>query len=303
MMTKKSVAIIGCGRVGSNLAFSLWKTKKYAIRALIDTQLSVAGALAGRTECPVYSVSINSIPDEPLLILIATPDDAINDVAKNLAARTDFEFSRCLVAHTSGALSSDILQPLAEKGAKIASLHPVQSFSKFEQQPTSLKNLYFGIEAAPDVAIEIDSIIKDLGGRAVHIAPEMKAFYHLACAITSNFSVTLLYIALNILQFTGIDKAIAAKILEPLVSTTLQNIAESSPEAALTGPIVRGDIETITKHLNALKSEFPEFAACYVQLAKITNKIGFDAQRITKAQSDNLVDLINQFSKSEGVFK
>lgn len=294
-MSKKKVAIIGSGRVGSNLAVSLWNTKKYEICAIIDKRPSAAKRIARRVHCPIFSTKPDALPNDASIIVIAIPDDMISDLVQRLLKVNVGILNNCMVVHTSGALSSELLNPLAIKGVGIAAIHPIQSFQEFEKAPTDLKNVYFGIEGSLNAIKAAENLVLDLGAIPVLITGAAKPFYHLACSIASNFLVTLLSMVFDILGTSGFDRKSIYQMLKPLLMTTLKNVETSSPEKALTGPVSRGDMETVAVHLQALKTKYPDYLESYVELAKITAQISLKEKRISEIQAEQLDELLRLY--------
>lgn len=291
-MKTKRVALIGCGRLGSTLAISLWG-KKYTISAIIDKNLANVRSIAQRVNCPILSVHVNDLPDNLPILLIATPDNSIHDVVSDLLKLDNGKLKHCLVAHASGAIACDILNPLIKKGARVASIHPIQTFQPSDSGPTNLKQVYFGIEADVNAIDDAEILVKDLGGIAVRIPSEAKPYYHLACSIASNFLVSLLYMVFEILSSLELNVSSINQMIKPLLMTTLKNVENSSPQKALTGPISRGDIETIKSHLHVLKQHFPDFLKSYRELATLATKISLEEKRITSDQSEKLIELLH----------
>lgn len=297
-MKNKNAALIGCGRVGSTLAISLWE-REYKISAIIDVNQDITQSIAQRVNCPILSTKVSDLPVGLSIIFIATPDRIIKDIVLQLLALDKEILNHCLIAHTSGAVSYTILNPLIKKGARVASIHPIQTFLQFDNEPTNLKQVYFGIEASTEAIDDAELLVKDLGGIPIRIPTEAKPLYHLACSIASNFLVTLMTMVLDILcSFEydfEYDKELLFKMVEPLLMTTLKNIEEKTPEKALTGPISRGDIETVRAHLQSLNKYFPDYLQSYIELAVITSKVSLNENRISQIQSDRLIELLRSF--------
>jgi predicted short-subunit dehydrogenase-like oxidoreductase (DUF2520 family) len=214
------------------------------------------------------------------MVVIAVPDDAVGAVASGLA-RAGGSWSGRLVFHTSGLLPSGLLLPLAARGARVASLHPVQSFPRKDLPASVFKGITWGVEGDRKAVKDAAAIVRALGGRALLLGEraaerdgigrardgmvEKKRRYHAACALASNALVALEWTAVEALKSAGVPEEDAVRALLPLVQGTLQNVKSLGLEKALTGPIVRGDIHTVRAHLVALKGE-PEAKRVYMAL-------------------------------------
>lgn len=232
-MAKPSFAVIGPGKVGS------------AVAQLLSAQNYPLIAIAGR-EWPWEAVAGAEI------VLITTPDRAIGDVCKVIAKHGGFK-PGMVVIHMSGVLSSEVLDPAREAGALALSLHPLQSFARVEEAVANLPGSVFTLEGDQEALPVGYQLVKDLGGKAHEISRESKALYHTAAVLTSNYLVALAHAGANLLSEIGIPKECAVAALAPLMSGVLRNIKNLGPAQALTGPISRGDIGTVSKHLAALE--------------------------------------------------
>ena len=240
---KPSVSIIGLGRLGQAMAIAL-DAAGYPLRALV-----------GRPDqhVPVGADEFAQLPPTNL-ILITTPDDAIAQVATRLAAIETRRIRRPTVLHTSGALSSAVLLPLAAAGFHTGSLHPLVSVSEPQAGAKALRGAFYCLEG-DRVALRVArSIVADLKGKSFAINPESKALYHAAAVMASPHLVALFDLATELLASCGLNKKSARQILLPLIESTTNNLSAFTPEKALTGTFARGDIATVHRHLAALKA-------------------------------------------------
>jgi predicted short-subunit dehydrogenase-like oxidoreductase (DUF2520 family) len=256
MTVEKSFSLIGPGRLGANLIYNLelkgWncslvisrnpETKQQALKNHIIQERFEQGDDPGQN------------------ILITVNDDSIRDIAKKLAdSGISLNNRRCI--HFSGVLTSDVLKPLEDKGAAVGSLHPLYCFSKKpEKLPAGILFTFEGNEQCLGLA---DSISRDLDGMIYLIDKSKKALYHCAASMAGNMSLTLLYAAFRLFNHALGDKREGQKeSLIILVRSALNNLESSDWKDALTGPISRGDIVTINKHLESLrgygKAEFED---------------------------------------------
>ncbi|KAF5279904.1 hypothetical protein FQR65_LT15155 [Abscondita terminalis] len=186
------------------------------------------------------------------ITLITTPDDQIElccqQLAKNLNLKKD-----SIVLHCSGSLSSDVLKIIKEKNCFIASAHPMRSFAKPDISFKQYAGTYCAIEGDNEAVNIIKELFTKIGSVVYSIDKEKKSSYHASGVFASNYLVTLCQNSLLCLKDAGVESEISMKIIASLMQSTLNNLETTlSPEKSLTGPIKRGDINTITKHLNAL---------------------------------------------------
>jgi predicted short-subunit dehydrogenase-like oxidoreductase (DUF2520 family) len=219
------------------------------------------------------------------IIIITVPDDLIGKIAKELASPT-LPWKDKQVFHCSGLHSSQILKPLEKLGAATASFHPIQTFPSKKADPGLFKNIYVSLEGNPRAQKTAEDMITKIGGRTFSIQAKDKPLYHSACSIASNLLVVLLDTAFELFKQTGISEKKAFEILYPLIKRTLQNVKDFSIPHALTGPVKRGDIETISQHLRSLK-EMPEIRSLYIALTSralqlAENESDLSSQRLRK---------------------
>lgn len=248
----QSVAIIGPGKVGSALAKQLYQSGQYQIYlAARDANKAQQAAKWIGPEC--MAKSPNEAAALADLTLLTVSDDAIETVCKDLAHQKAFK-EKAIVAHCSGALGSQILQPAQDQNqGYIASIHPLQTFPNIRAALQNLPGTYCFYEGSQEGLSSIHNLIESMHLHPVAIEPEAKTLYHAAAVMACNYFSALMDAALNLGQQAGIDPKILWQGLSPLVTATLNNIDQTSPAAALTGPIARGDSQTIQKHIRAIE--------------------------------------------------
>ncbi len=273
MLTQRvseTVSIVGAGRVGRGLGRRLhelgWHVGAVTARSISSARAAVRFIGAGQPlDCPTHQVLSSKV------ILIATPDDAIEFVANELAQLNGKQWSGKVVLHTSGALDSSVLQPLAERGAATGSMHPMQTFSN--QNIPDLANCIFGIDGCP-VALQVArKMIHQMGGIAVRLSGPNKAAYHAAGSFVCAFVLALMETATRLLMAQGFKRRQALRALLPLTRQTLDNFERVGPTAAWTGALARGDFSTIERHLQALKDFQPEFLVAYEALSRLSASV------------------------------
>ena len=248
---KLTVSIIGAGRLGTTLAVAL-ANRSYLIRSLVARRAAnarkAARLLDGHTQV-LAAKNLGSLRSADLF-LITTPDDQIGYVAAELAR---LELDRKPTAlHTSGALSAEVLAPLRAKGWSTGSIHPLISVSG---SGAALRGAFWSVEGDKSALRLGKRIVRDLGGKSFSIRSEDKPLYHAAAVMSSGNVMALFDVALEMLIQCGLTRKTARSILQPLLSSAVENLETKDPAQALTGTFSRGDLETVKRHLNALQSK------------------------------------------------
>jgi predicted short-subunit dehydrogenase-like oxidoreductase (DUF2520 family) len=256
------MALVGPGRAGTTVALALaaagWRIVAAAGRAPDAPSTQAAAARLGAAAVPVEAA-----PEGAELVVIATPDDAIAETAARLAPTVA---PNTLVLHLSGSRGLDDLAAVA---ARVGTLHPLQTIP--DADPARLAGAWCAIAGDPEVAV----VAEQLGLRPVRLDDADRARYHAAACIASNHLVALLAQAERV-------SPVPFEALLPLVRATLDNVAASGAPAALTGPVQRGDVETVRAHLDALPDDEHD---TYRALAR-------EAQRVAGRHDDTDLDAV-----------
>lgn len=287
---KQEVAILGAGAVGTALGRRLVQ-RGYTVRAVVSRSERGAQRLAEAVGAPVASGSPGALPDAVRVVFCCVPDAAVEPVAEQLYLLPR-SWSGCLVAHTSGALTSDALAPLSVRGALTLSFHPMQSFPE-DASPEAFDGIRVGLEGRPAAVEWGQAIAEDLGAHPLVLTPEEKARYHLAASVASNFFVTLHAMAGEVLGSVGVSRTQAREVLHPLVEGTWRNLGRRWPEEALTGPVARGDERTVRLHLEALAKHLPHLTPAYVALAMESVRVAVRGGHLSEGQAQRLLDLLH----------
>jgi predicted short-subunit dehydrogenase-like oxidoreductase (DUF2520 family) len=277
----KSFSIIGAGRLGTSLGAAL-AGRGWRPEAVVDRDLAAARAGRRIIGGGAATTSLAAAAGARGTVIIAVPDAAVARAASGLA-RARGSWPGRVVFHTSGLLPAAVLAPLARCGARVASLHPAQSFPQKGMPPAAFEGITWGLEGDPAAVESAAGMVRDLGGHILLLAARDKALYHAACALASNAFVALEWTAVGLLGRAGIAPDAAADALLPLAQGTLQNVKSLGLEQALTGPILRGDIATVEAHLEALRED-PGARQIYAALGKrildLAAKRGLPAARV-----------------------
>ncbi|HEX5003933.1 MAG TPA: Rossmann-like and DUF2520 domain-containing protein, partial [Gemmatimonadales bacterium] len=185
------------------------------------------------------------------LLLIATPDAAIPEVAAQLMAEGGVH-DRHAVLHLSGLLDRGALAPLQPTGAGLGSFHPLQTVADPETAPSRFRGAYAGVEGDGSAVGAGEALARLLGMTPVPIAGRAKAAYHVGATLVANYSVVLMGMAMRLAEGAGVPADTAARMYLPLLHGASENLSALGPVRALTGAVRRGDTGTVAAHLAAL---------------------------------------------------
>jgi predicted short-subunit dehydrogenase-like oxidoreductase (DUF2520 family) len=296
---RMTIAIVGAGRLGTALGIALAR-RGYAVETIVARSLSHARRAASLLPSGTQALSaaqLDSLPPSDLL-LITTPDDQLAQTAARLADTTRSRaFSKRkgkgarTALHCSGALSSDILSPLAKAGWRTGAMHPLVSISEAVQGAERLRGAYFCVEGDPQALRLARTLVRDLEGQSFAINKTDKALYHAAAVMASGHVVALFDIALKMLARCGLTERKAQAVLLPLLESITENLKERDPAHSLTGTFARADTATMRRHLEALRSrEMRDALEVYRLLGrrsiKLAKKIGVDVEALKKIESE-----------------
>ncbi len=275
-----NISIVGAGRVGTTLAVLL-RRKGYRIASVISRKRASAQRLASLVGCTVSSHRLSDLHPGTRFLLLTTPDEAITPVAREIAKKAPLNFSRLSVAHTSGVLTSDELQPLRRKGATAFSLHPIQSFpggNSLPEQLRAMKGISYGVEGRAKAIQFASTVVSRLGGRFLYVPKEQKISYHLACVFASNYSVALLGAVEELAK--GFAAQPGLQHFQKLIESSVKNTLRTSPQKALTGPIARGSIRVIQRHVDELGRKHPNLRKLYKSMGRIALELALRERAI-----------------------
>lgn len=250
---KSSVSIIGSGRLGTALALAL-SGAGYSIDIMIARRRAHARKAALLVGSRASALGIDDLKLLPpsKVVFIATPDDEIGNVSEKLAGLTTNTVKGRFVLHTSGALSSDVLAPLAAAGFHVGSLHPLVSVSDPRSGTASLSGAFYCVEGDPSAVRTAQAIVRDLKGQSFAVPRGSKPLYHAAAVMASGHVVALYDLAVEMLMQCGLKRSKARRVLMPLIESTVNNLAITDPARAMTGTFARGDLATVLRHLQSL---------------------------------------------------
>ena len=271
MSVVNSLSVIGCGRAARTLA-RLWHDAGiFRIGGILNSSLESAREAIDFIGAGTAAAAIEEIPVSDLY-LIGCPDDSIWECCSLLADST-LPLDGATVFHLSGALASNELDPARELGASVASVHPVMSFADPAKAIGDFEGTWCGIEGDVAALAQLEPAFRAIGARCFHIEASGKGLYHAASVIACNYLVTLEELSLQTFEAAGIRRETALEILAPILRGTVENILALDTTEALTGPIARGDVSVIERHIRNLGEWNPEVAALYRRLGLATAEL------------------------------
>ncbi|MDA2978257.1 MAG: DUF2520 domain-containing protein [Actinomycetota bacterium] len=246
-----NITIYGPGRAGGAIAI--------ASAAAGHRITGIDGRTPEHTEALRALVHVSH--GEPDLLIIAVSDDA-------LATASEFIPTNIApaVAHLSGAVRVDVLDPFAEAGSLIGAFHPLQTFPDAQTGAERLAGAHVAITADAPLNDILRDLASSLGCHSFSISDDMKPLYHAAAAASANATLAALAVASDLFTAAGVDFAVA----RPLVDAIVRNAFDLGPRHSLTGPIARGDIATVTAQLEAVRSAAPDLVDAFVNLGRAT---------------------------------
>lgn len=271
MARRPTVAIVGCGRAGGAIGLAL-KRAGYTVTA------AWSRSRAGRQRAHLHlGVPVLHLPGEVAataqVVFVAVPDDAIAEIASKIAPALAPD---TYVLHTGGGVSVDALAAAREAGARVASVHPLQTLPG--PDPEALKGAAVAVTCDQRDRMFLFRLARSWGGLPFSLPDDAKAIYHAAAVYASNYVVTSVWAAVELMRAAGVRNPVP--LLAPLVETTARNTIERGPMRALTGPIMRGDVKAVRRHLRVLEDADPtpgRIRNAYRALAELTaHMVGAD---------------------------
>jgi predicted short-subunit dehydrogenase-like oxidoreductase (DUF2520 family) len=286
-----AVGVIGAGRAGTALGVALARAGHTVVAASAVSDASLRRAHAS------FPGALITEPGQVLsradLVLLTVPDDALPGLVSGLAA-TGAPVEGRMLAHASGRHGVGVLEPAARLGALPLALHPVMTFTGRGDDVDRLNGTCFGV-TAPDVLRPVaEALVIEMGGEPVFIREENRDLYHAALASAANHLITLIAQATDLLRAAG--AANPARLLAPLLSASLDNALRFG-DAGLTGPVARGDAETVAAHVAALEatpSASPAAVAAYIAMARLTADRALAAGMLRPADAARLLDVLGR---------
>lgn len=277
---------VGAGTTGTALAVRL-SQKGWPVVGVASRTLTSAQRLSHLVpNCQVYHTA-QELADVAEMVFLTTPDDVIAEVCSQVCWHEGQS-----VLHCSGAHSVDILEPARRLGASVGSFHPLQTFADVKQALANLPGSTFALEAQEPLLETLKELTQLLSGNWVVLKPGDKVLYHVAAVFACNYLVTLVKAALDLWQDFGVSPKEATRALLPLIRGTINNIENIGLPDCLTGPVARGDVRTIERHLMALESTNVSLLSTYRELALQTIPIALAKGKIDEEKAEEMRTLL-----------
>ena len=282
------IGVVGAGRVGAVLSA--------ALRAAGHEVVAAAGESAAsreRIETLLPGVRIAKPTDVARscdLLLLTVPDDMLSNVVTTLVGAGAIRAGQ-VVCHTSGRHGLAVLEPATSIGARPIAMHPAMTFTGTARDLDRLAGCAFGLTAGPGERAYAEALVADLAGTPLWVPEDKRTLYHAGLAHGANHLVTLVSQAMELLAASGAEDPAAT--LRPLLGAALDN-ALASGDAALTGPIVRGDVRTVQAHLDDIAENAPATIPSYVAMAKATADRAVLDGRLLPIRAAKLVGMLDE---------
>ena len=275
-----TVGFIGAGRTATGLALALTDAG-YRVVAVASRSAESAQRLAVRIpECRDVT-TVHKVADASQLVFVTTPDDDIEEVTASVYWQQGH-----YVAHCSGALGLEALWGASAQGAEVGALHPIQTFGPAEGPLTPLEGVVFGVEAQAGLLEVLQTMVTDMKGTPITVPAGSRALYHAAAIMSCGHLAALLQSAVTLWERAGLPTELGAQALHHLAEATLVGVKERGAGPALTGPLVRGDVETVRQHMTALKEHAPELLSVYTSLSEQVVELSVASGRLPEARAE-----------------
>lgn len=281
----KSISFIGAGRLGTTLAIALHRAGMPVTMIASRTPAAAEKAVSGLAGCHAVTPEQAAAAD---LVFLTVPDDEIGSMAARLPWRAGQ-----YVVHCSGATEVALLEPAARAGALTGGYHPLQIFSDPQRTLALLPGSTAGIEGPPELEQQLRLLAAKLEMVPMLLPPGSRALYHGGGLFAGTFLLSMLNEAVQAWSAFGISEEQTLRALLPVARGTLETGVAKGPAAALAGPVSRGDVKVVQRHLQALEKLSMEQADFYRQLAQRQLQLARKNGRLQAAQLDALQQLID----------
>ncbi len=277
-MKPTSITIVGLGSVGSALLHVFTK-ESLPVRNVYNRS-EVPVSIQNKYSETRFTQSLNELnftAGQPVFITVS--DDAIADTVARLSEGKQ-DLADVHFVHCSGTHASQILAPLQEKGAKVASFHPMKAITR---KTVSFKDIWFDMEGDRELLEELEQIAHIMEAKTFEVLPKAKPLLHASAVVASNYLVVLAELVTRITGMGEVSPEHALQAMMPLMQNTLQNVEELGVTDALTGPIARGDVETIQQHIKSMQANS--------ELLMLYKTLGLEAVKIAERKSGETASL------------
>ncbi len=293
------VAIVGAGKVGRVLGRVLVE-EGARITAVVSRSRSSARSAASFLRCRTYADALTAIPRETDIVFITTPHDAVAGVAATLARLEGLEFSRMAACHASGMLTASVLEPLEERGVTVFSFHPLQTFPRGFPPGRIVpmaRGIWYGADGSRAGLRMARRLARTLRGHVIEVPPEFRELYHATCVVASNHLTVLLSVIREMYGGVRREGRPHLEPFRPIIEATILNVFATSPASALSGPVARGGVETVAKHLDAVRGSLPVLLPYFTRMTLETIRLAIAGGALTPERREALENLVMSYTQ------
>jgi predicted short-subunit dehydrogenase-like oxidoreductase (DUF2520 family) len=282
----ENIAIVGPGRMGLALGAALRKAE--AVERLVYYGRAMEAPphpLFDGADAAEYRVGPHPIPAGITVLILAVPDSRLAEVAYDVARQGPAP-PGCVALHLAGALSTEVLAPLHAQGYAVGSIHPLQAVADPWHSSDRLMGVACALAGEPAAIAAGKRLVSALHGLPLIIPPSKRQIYHASAVVASNYLIALIAFAVRLMMETGVTEVDAVGALLPLVHGTLENLEKLGLSAALTGPVARGDADTVRLHLARLSdSDRALYSGLGMELLRLARSAGLDRKKADELEA------------------
>jgi predicted short-subunit dehydrogenase-like oxidoreductase (DUF2520 family) len=288
MIMGEGVMVVGPGRAGMSLAYALVQAGAVGAVTVCGRRPDPPAHPLFAEEGATYVFGLRRPDADTAAVFLAVPDDVVPEMAHALAGQGEAP-PGCAAFHLSGALATDVMAPLHARGYAVGSFHPLQALAHPVTGAQRLRGCWVAVTGAPEALAVARRLAAALDAGVLAVPEARRPLYHAAAVMASNFIPPLLDVACRLLERAGVPREDALPALLPLLRGTLENLAQHGVAVGVTGPIPRGDVETVALHLRALDEEDRRL---YAVLGAELVRLAWD--RIPEAAGRELLERFNR---------
>lgn len=289
MSKRPAIAILGPGVVGSAISRVAFRVGYRIVALAGGSHPERTAELSRAVDAEVCGLA--EAAGKAGLVLLTVKDDAIGRVCAQLVSAGALS-RQPVVAHCSGALGADVLDEARQAGCAVGSIHPLQTFPDVEAAVARIPGTSWFIEGDAGACGPLEDLARAMGGRPEVLPAGGKTLYHAAAVFSANYLTTLLDAALELYGEAGIAPDRAMRAMGPIVRATVENVLEHGPAGALSGPIARGDVQTVRSHIKALEAHDPALAETYRAIGRRTVELAERKGTVDPADAEALRELL-----------